>query len=76
MKVKQLWRGSFNIKTSPRIEYAQAYTKKQAWLVLCRRIAKKDGVDPTAVMDLFDGTRDNYSIELEMEITEEARNNV
>ena len=50
--------------------YAYAYTKKQAWLVFCRRLADKDDVSPSTVMGLFDGSRPNYEITIEMEVRE------
>jgi hypothetical protein len=71
-KLKQLWRGAFNYRQSSRIEYAHAYTERQAWAIMCRRMAEKDGVAPASVMSLFDGKRDNYQIGLEMEIKEIA----
>ena len=68
--VKHLWRGSFNYRQTAKVLYAHAYTKRQAWVVFCRRLAEKDGVDPGVVMGLFDGSQDNYSIEIETEFTE------
>ena len=65
MKAKTLWRGAFNYRQSARVMYAFAYTEKQAWLTCCRRMAEKDGVAVSAVMGLFDGTKDNYKIERE-----------
>lgn len=68
--MKNLWRGSFNYRQSAVILYRQAHSCKQAWLMMCRDMAKKDGVDPRMVMGLFDGSRNNYSIELEVEYFE------
>jgi hypothetical protein len=70
MKPKTLFRGAFNFNRSVRIEYAYANSCRQAWLIICRRLAKKDGVDPRMVMGLFDGSRDNHSITIETEFTE------
>lgn len=63
--IKQLWRGAFKVGHGVVILYAYAYTERQAWMVMCRRIAKHDGVPIGAVMDTAD-----YSITKEMEITE------
>ena len=72
-KCKSLFRGSFNFNRSPRIEYAWAYTERQAWAIMCKRMAKKDGVADSYVMGLFDGSRDNYQITIEVEIKEVAK---
>jgi hypothetical protein len=69
-KIKQLFRGAFNLNRMPRIEYAYAFTEMQAWAIMCRRLAKRDGVHPFAVMGIFDGKRDNYKITVEMEVKE------
>jgi hypothetical protein len=51
-------------------EYAYAYTQSQARVIMCRRLAKRHGVHPSVVLGLFDGSKDNYRIELEMEVRE------
>jgi len=66
--LKQLFRGAFKLNHVTRIEYAYAYTERQAWAVMCKRMAKKDGVTDQAVMGLFNGDRDNYQITIEVEI--------
>ena len=68
--IKQKWRGAFNYRRSVKVMYAYAFTKKQAWLVFCNRLAEKDGIDPRIVMGLFDGSLPNYDITIEMEIKE------
>lgn len=60
--VKPLWRGVFNFQREVRILYARAYTEKQAWLVMCRRIAKIHDVHLINVMAYFDGSKPNYEI--------------
>ena len=47
--------------------YAYAYTKRQAWAIMCRRLAEKDGVGVLTVMSLFDGKSENYEITIERE---------
>jgi len=69
--VKQLWRGAFNLNRIARIEYAYAFTERQAWTIMCKRMAKKDGVPDRYVMQLFNGDQDNYQITRELEVTEE-----
>jgi hypothetical protein len=65
-KIKCLWRGIFNYGQS--IEkpiYRAAYTKKQAWKLMCDILAKKHGVHPSHVYALFDGHKDNFEITVE-----------
>ena len=71
-KCKSLWRGAFNYRQSARVMYSYAHTERQAWLVFCRRMAKKDGVSPSVVMGLFDGSLPNYEITIEIEFKEET----
>jgi hypothetical protein len=59
---KVRFRGAFNYRQTAKVMYAYAYTEKQAWVVFCRRLAEKDGVHPSVVMGLFDGSRDNFQI--------------
>ena len=71
---KKLWKGIFMYQCEMERAYVYAHTERQAWLVFCRRLAKKHGVEPRVVMGLFDGSKNNYSIEQEFrpksEITE------
>ena len=60
--MKKLWRGAFNYSCSATVEYAYAYTERQAWLTFCRRLAKKHDVGLQTVMGLFDGSRHNFEI--------------
>ena len=57
--------GEFNFKHQMSIMYCAAYTERQAWLVFCRRIAKKHDIGLPHVMGLFDGSIGNYKIEKE-----------
>lgn len=66
MPCKSLYKGFFSFTTTVYVERCMAYTEKQAWLILCRRIAKKQGVSPQMVMSKFDGSHDNYSIHVEV----------
>lgn len=62
---RKLWRGWFNYGHELHIMYAQAYSKRQAWMHFCRRLAKKHDVSIGMVMNKFDGTQDNYEIKEE-----------
>ena len=63
MSSKKLWRGKFVFHCEmERNLYAYAYTKRQAWLTFCRRLAKKHDVGLVTVMGLFDGSRNNFEI--------------
>lgn len=73
VKIKHLWRGAFKFKKSANVLYAYAYTKKQAWMIMCKRIAKKHNVMAAAVMELFDGSQNNFEIKIELEIKEDNR---
>ena len=70
MKIKNLYIGRFNLKRLSYVERCYAYSKKQAYFILCRRIAKKEGVDPNMVYNIFNGEKDNFRIELEIEFNE------
>jgi len=68
--MKDLFRGSFNLNRQVFVEYAYASSERQAWMVFCRRLAKKTGVLPRVTMGHFDGSRDNYKIQIEMKMEE------
>ena len=70
MRVKQLFKGLFSYRCELQREYTYAYSKDQARLIMCQRLAKKHDVNPSIVMGLFDGSRNNYSIEIETEFRE------
>jgi len=65
--LKNLFRGVFNYHQTAIVLYRYANSKRQAWLVMCRFLAEKDGVHPSVVMGLFDGIQDNYEITIETE---------
>ena len=65
--MKDLWCGVFNLNHEVHTEYAYAASERQAWLVFCRRLAKKTGVYPRVTMNYFNGSKDNYSIRKEVE---------
>ena len=70
--VKQLFRGAFNYARSMEpIMYRYAYTKRQAWKLMCDEIAKRNDVSKSLVYGLFDGSRQNFEITVEMEVRED-----
>jgi hypothetical protein len=56
------------------IEYVQAYTEKQARMVIARRIAKKQGVLPVTVLSWMKEFPDNFDILIETEFKEVDEN--
>ncbi len=68
-KCKSLYLGHFNFKHSLHIERCMAYTEKQAFFVLCRRIAKKMGVSAGMVFDYFKGGN-RYDLKEEIKFEE------
>lgn len=63
MKVR--YRGKFNFKSETHVLYAWAYTENQAKVIMCRRIAEIHGIGFLPVLNLFDGTRENYAVNVE-----------
>lgn len=69
-KIKNKYRGVFNYSREVYILYRYAFTEKQAWKLMCDEIARLHEVHPSHVFAMFDGSRDNFSIEVELEIKE------
>jgi len=69
--VKKLWRGCFNYSRSVEVLYAYAYSKEQARVIMCRRIADKHDVHPSNTLRLFDGSKENFEITIELDVKEE-----
>jgi len=42
-KLKDLYCGMFQTRKKLYVEMVMAHSEKQAWLVICKRIAKKSG---------------------------------
>jgi len=69
--LKQLFRGAFNYQRSMEpILYRYAYTERQAWKVMCDAIAKRNDVPKAYVYGIFDGSKPNFEITIEMEVKE------
>lgn len=69
--MKNLYRGMFNLSREILIERAYAASERQSWLLFCHRIAKRRGVPVRNIMKIFDGSRPNYNITLEMKFEED-----
>ena len=67
---KTLWCGLFNYSCELERIFAYAYTKEQARVIMCRRLAKKHEVHPSHVYALFDGSKQNYEITIEVDFRE------
>ena len=66
--VKKLFRGVFNYQRSVEpIIYRYAYTKKQAWKLMCDEISRRNDVPESYVYGLFDGSKPNFEITIEKE---------
>ncbi len=66
--VKTLFRGVFNYQRSAEpIMYRRAYTERQAWKLMCDEIARRNDVPKSYVYGIFDGSRPNFEITIEME---------
>lgn len=65
VKYKHCWKGLFNFRHELKVLYCYAYTKEQARVVFCNRIAKGHGVHQSIVLNMFDGSKDNFRIEPE-----------
>jgi len=74
--MRDLWRGSFNLNCEVFVEYAYATTERQAWFIICRRLAKKTGVHSSVTMNHFDGNSDNYQIKKEVEFDDDKEDRI
>jgi hypothetical protein len=68
-KIKQLYIGYFQTRLKLFVERVMAYSERQAWSLVCKRIAKKQGVSERIVYDWF-SDKDKYTIKLEVEFKE------
>jgi hypothetical protein len=70
VKVKNLFRGTFNFNKQIFCEYSYAYTKEQAKIVMARRIAKKQEVLPVVVLSWLKDHSNSYEINIEVDFKE------
>jgi hypothetical protein len=69
MTCKDLYLGHFIGRHKIHIERCMAYSEKQAYLLLCRRVAKKYGISHSMVMNHFK-PGDNCNIKKEIKFEE------
>lgn len=72
--MKNLYKGYFNFSHETYIERCMAASEKQAWLLFCKRLAKKKQISENQVMQIFSGRKDNFKIIKEIEFSEEQEN--
>jgi hypothetical protein len=64
-KPRILYKGVFNFSYEMVIKYLYASSPGQAKIYMMRRIAVEHGVSCAHVFGLFDGSKDNFRIEVE-----------
>jgi len=69
--MKELYKGLFVYHHQMCKEFTWAYSEAQAKTMMCRRLAKRQGVYPSVVFGYFSGDKDNYRIQKEIEINED-----
>ena len=67
--MKHLFKGAFQTQRRLFIERCMASSEKQAFFLICKRIAKKQGVKDSIVFDWFHD-KDKYKLEVEVEFKE------
>jgi hypothetical protein len=70
--IKKTWKGIFCYRNEMKVEYAYAYTQKQARFIMMRRLAKKQGVIPSVVFGYFKDHENSCEIKLEIDWKEDV----
>jgi hypothetical protein len=70
VEMKNVYKGVFSYRCELERLFAHAYSKKQAKLIMCRRLAKDHDVSLATVLRLFDGSKPNFEITIETEFVE------
>jgi len=65
--VKDLWKGVFNLPRQAYIQYAAAYSERQAKMLMAKQIAKKQDVLPVVVLGYLKDNPASYIIKKERE---------
>ena len=73
-KVKNLYIGRYQGRIKSYIERCMAFSEKQAHVVLCNRIAKKQGAEAWMVLKFFKENPERYSVKTEIEFEEVSDN--
>ena len=69
-----LFKGVFNYSREMIIKYSMAPTWAKARINMVNQLADDHGVNRGAVMAIFNGTKDNYKIEIDREWREKHEN--
>jgi len=64
---QQLYKGVFNYSCEMIIKYAYAPSPASAKTRMINQLAKEHDVHPSHVFGIFDGSKDNYRIEIDRE---------
>ena len=64
---KPLWRIMLNFSCAVEIHYIHAYSQRQAFEIIFRRVAKQHNVPIQYVRGLFNGAQDNFGAEIDKE---------
>jgi hypothetical protein len=60
-----LWKGIFNYSAQVIVKHTYAPSEKAAKARIINRLAKEHGVHPALVAEIFDGSKDNFIIEVD-----------
>ena len=70
MPIKNLYKGAIGYPHTTYIEYAYAYSKDQAKVIIAQRVAKKQGVLPVQVLCWMKEFPNNWQVDIEVEFEE------
>ena len=62
---EQLWRGVFMYSHEMIIKFSHAPNERAAKMRMINQLAKEHGVHASVVFSIFDGSKDNYRIEID-----------
>jgi len=68
--VKNLYRGIFNYSHEVKIRYTTASSKRQAKIFMMHQLAREHDVHYCVVAGIFDGSKQNFEINMEVEYKE------
>jgi len=69
--IKHLWYGVFNFRNEVKRFFVYAYTKKQAKILMARKIAKNQEVSFYTILRWLKEHPTSFKVELELEFTED-----
>ena len=71
MAIKHLYKGTFLFNHSAYILRCYAYSGRQALILFCRQIAKKQGLENVGIVYNYLSDRNDYEITKEIEFKED-----